>query len=87
MAGVPAALWKQGPVLYWRHVIAPKLGSSVALYAGGEPVLVTGQVGQGRVAVFTGTALGDRKGTELPFWEWQGWPVILGDTVRWAGKG
>ena len=84
--GVPIAAWKQAPVLYWRHVITPKAAANVALYADKEPVLITSQIGQGRVAVFTGTVLGDKQGADLPFWQWQGWPVILGNTVRWAGR-
>jgi uncharacterized membrane protein len=87
LAGIPPAFWKQDPVLYWRHLTRPRAGAGVALYAGPEPVLITGTLGQGRVAVFTGTALGDRQGTELPFWEWPGWKILLANTVRWAATG
>jgi len=86
VAGLTPALWAEKPVLYWRHVIAPRQEATVALYAGDQPVLLTSQLGQGRVVVFTGTALGDKRGDELPFWQWRGWPIILGNAINWAAK-
>jgi uncharacterized membrane protein len=76
--------WAQTPALYWRHAVTAKPGAATPLLAGTETALVTSTVGKGRVAVFTLTALGDKIGAETPFWQWEGWPTVLGTTVTWA---
>ncbi len=74
--------------LFWRHVAKPKANAEVQLYAGTEPVLVTSAFQKGRVAVFTGTVLGEPPGKEMPFWKWSGWPLLTDATVNWViGKG
>jgi uncharacterized membrane protein len=72
------------PSVYWRHLVTVKPGASTPLLAGTEPFLVTWDAGKGRVAVVTGTALGDTVGTETPFWAWANWPTVLGKTITWA---
>ena len=47
------------------------------LLAGTEPVLFSSSYGKGRVAVFTGTVLGEPVGKEQPFWQWSGWPLLM----------
>ena len=69
--------------LYWRHVVTPKPNAEIQLYAGTEPVLFTSPFQRGRVAVFTGTVLGEPVGTEQPFWKWTGWPLLTDTTLRW----
>ena len=73
-------------MLYWRHRVTPKPGAVVAVTAGGEPVLITGTYGQGRVAVFAGTALGEPNGQEVPFWQWSDWPRLLQNTITWVAQ-
>jgi hypothetical protein len=72
------------PSVYWLHEVEPLPGATVHLGAGAHPLLVTRAVGRGRVAVFAGTVLGEKRGTETPFWEWDGWKSVLESTVRWA---
>ncbi len=79
-------LAKDTPVLYWRHRVTPKPEATVQLRAGDEPVLLTWQIGNGRVAVFTGTALGRQLDNETPFWQWQHWPTLLAETIKHTAK-
>lgn len=83
---LPASLWKVPPALYWRHRVAPKPEAKAHLLAGSEPVLVTGAYGRGRVAVFTGTVLGQPTGKEQPFWTWPGWPPLMRNTLGWLAR-
>ena len=83
---LPGSYWKAAPVLYWRHRVAPKPEAQVQLLAGDEGVLFTGSFGKGRVAVFTGTVLGEPSGTEQPFWTWPGWPPLMRNTIGWLSK-
>ena len=72
------------PSLYWLHELMPAPGATVHVTAGRYPVLVTRAEGKGRVAVFAGTVLGEKRGDETPFWEWDGWRGVLKSTVEWA---
>ncbi len=80
---LPTAAWQAAPVLYWRHRVTPKREAQVHLLAGDEPILFTGTYGQGRVAVFTGTVLGQPSGSERLFWAWASWPLLLHDALAW----
>ncbi len=75
-------------VVLYRHLVKPKAGATVLLQgAGGEPLLVGQSYGAGRVAVFTGTVLGDAPAGSKAFWETAAWPQRLGDAIAWvAGK-
>jgi uncharacterized membrane protein len=83
---LPGSYWKAAPVLYWRHRVALKPEAQTQLVAGSDPVLVTGAYGLGRVAVFTGTVLGQPSGTEQPFWAWAGWPPLMRNTISWLSR-
>jgi len=83
---LPAQVWNTPTFLYWRHRATLKAGAQTQLFAGDEPLLITGSYGKGRVAVFTGTVLGEPTGKEQPFWQWSGWPLLLGKTVQWLGS-
>lgn len=84
---VPSAHWKLAPLLYWRHAVKPKAGAALHVLAGDEPVLSSWKVGKGTVVVFTGTALGEWQAGELPFWKWEGWPMLLNRMIdHAAGK-
>ncbi len=74
-------------VLY-RHLVKPKPGAQVTLQGeGGEPLLVQHPYGQGRVAVFAGTVLGEASAGTKAFWEMPEWVAQLAQTVRWlSGK-
>ena len=80
---LPAALWKEPVYLYWRHLVKAKPGARVELLAGSEPVLFTNTYGKGRVAVFTGTVLGNPAAQQQPFWQWNGWPLVMKSTIGW----
>jgi len=71
------------PSVLWMHDVTAKPGAHVLLTAGGKPLLIEGDFGKGRVAVFAGTVLGDPATGQMPFWQWDEWPRVLGDTVTW----
>ena len=81
---VSPELWQRSPVLYWRHAVTPKAGTDVHVLGGNEPALISWKVGKGTVVVFTGTALGESKEGELPFWKWDGWPLLLNRMIGYA---
>jgi len=73
------------PHVYWLHEAQPRPGSTVALNAGSRPLLVLGSHGEGRVASFLGTPMGIPGEGQVPFWEWDGWPGLLRNVLRWLG--
>ncbi|HOF86791.1 MAG TPA: glutamine amidotransferase, partial [Armatimonadota bacterium] len=83
---LPAEVWQTPAYLYWRHLVRPKPEAQVHLSAGDAPVLFTGTYGQGRVAAFTGTVLGEPAGKEGPFWQWKGWPLLMHNALRWLAQ-
>jgi len=85
LQGIDPAAWQQHPAVYWKHQVKAKPGAVVQLTAGGQPLLITGSYGKGRVAIFTGAALGTAHDNTIPCWEWSGWTKLLSNTVRWAG--
>jgi hypothetical protein len=76
-----------GVVLY-RHMVKAKPGTTLLLKgAGGEPLLVGQSYGKGRVAVFTGTVLGEAPEGAQPFWETKEWQETVRKAVGWvSGK-
>jgi uncharacterized membrane protein len=85
-AGLADLPWDRKPLNFWHHVLEPKTGAKVVLKAGDLPLLILGEHGKGRVAVFAGSVLGEPPAGGLPFWEWEGWPVILGEVIRWLSE-
>lgn len=71
------------PRVYWYHNVTPKPGAKTIATAGGHPLLLTGNYGAGRVALFAGTLLGDPPAGQLPFWKWDGWPLLLAEVLTW----
>ncbi|MCG3147203.1 MAG: hypothetical protein PCFJNLEI_00641 [Verrucomicrobiae bacterium] len=71
------------PHVFWRHNIRTKPGATVVLTADEQPLLVTGTFGQGRVAVFAGSVMGDPPAGRLAFWEWSQWPAVLAQAMTW----
>ena len=78
--------WQRGPRLFWYHNVKPKENAKVLLAAGDSPILVAGESGKGRVAVFAGTVMGDPREGQLAFWDWNGWPQILALTMDWLAE-
>lgn len=80
LKGVPLA---ERPMVYWIHRVKPKADAQVILAAGDYPCLVAGRVGQGRVVVFAGTPLGLAGQGHRPFWEWDGWLILVKNLGQW----
>lgn len=76
--------WESAPSSLWQHNVAPKQGAEVYIYAGAQPFLITGKYGDGRIACFAGTVLGEPAEGVMPFWEWESWPELLGRVIAWA---
>ena len=76
-----------GVVLY-RHLVKAKAGTTTLLKgAGGEPLLVGQSYGKGKVAVFTGTVLGEAPAGSQDFWETKEWQETVRKAVGWvSGK-
>ncbi|MDD5708277.1 MAG: glutamine amidotransferase [Kiritimatiellae bacterium] len=70
------------PMVYWIHQLKPKPDATVVLKAGDYPLLITGQFGKGKVAIFAGTPLGEPNEGQTPFWKWEQWPKFLGNVAR-----
>ena len=75
------------PRVYWRHVTTPKPDATAVLTAGGQPALVLGRYGQGRVAVLTLSPTGEGAAGETPWWAWAGWPPLLRNLAAWLTEG
>ena len=75
-------------VVMYRHLVTPKEGAATLLKgAGGEPLLVGKGYGQGRVAVFSGTVMGEPPAGSQAFWETDAWKTELAKAIAWvAGK-
>jgi hypothetical protein len=76
---------KNPAVILYRHMVTPKPGATLLLKGTkGEPLIVGGACGKGKVAVFTGTVLGEApKGTRA-FWATPEWAQALAKTVQWV---
>lgn len=84
LGGKPAALhWEKAPRVFWYHAVNPKPEARIAVVADGHPLLITGTCGKGRVALFAGSVMGDPPAGTLPFWQWDDWPRLMGDTLAW----
>ena len=70
----------KNPSCFWAHGLTPKQGAEILLKAGDAPLLVVGDFGKGKVAVFLGTTLGEGDG--LAFWEWNDWPRYLSRLMK-----
>ena len=64
------------------------MGSNLDYVPEQRVVLIVGNYGKGRVAVFAGTPMGVPPKGQTPFWTWAGWPRLMKQTADWlAGKG
>lgn len=85
-AGFSDLPWDGRPRNFWHHEYLPKKGAKLLLKAGENPLLIVREYGKGRVAVFAGSVMGDPPPGALPFWEWEGWPVVLARTIQWLAE-
>lgn len=78
--------WEQAPKVAWYHVPAQlKPGARVYARAGGRPMLVGWRLGQGKVLVALNVPWGESSPDTL-FWEWDEWPQLVANTVRWLSR-
>lgn len=75
--------WDEKPVLHYCHKTAPKPGAEILLECDGIPLLVLGQYGKGRVAVFTGAYLGAPAEGEVFFYQWRDYAPLLSRIIQW----
>jgi uncharacterized membrane protein len=72
------------PRVYWMHEIAGlQPGAEVVMKAGDRPAIVTGKVGQGRVAAVLLTPWGVPGEGQTGFWEYRLWPRNLANLMEW----
>lgn len=67
------------------HTITPKAGANVELQAGTAPVLVTGTIGKGRVAILAAPPLGTPKEGAL-FTDSPKWSGAMQNVLAWLAK-
>jgi hypothetical protein len=67
-------------------VASLKPGSKVFIKAGSEPFLIGYHCGKGRVAVLTGTTLGEFPARQSGYWEQEQWPVVLRNLMAWLTR-
>ena len=79
---LPGAAPDNPPRVYSYYEVKPKPGAKVLLLAGGKPMLILSEFGEGRVAVFAGACQGYPPQGQIAFWRWDGWPVLLAQTLR-----
>jgi hypothetical protein len=84
----PVKLFGGTAAVMYRHLVKAKPDAAVLLKgAGGEPLIVGRGYGQGRVAVFTGTPLGEASAGSKAFWETPEWIQTMRTTILWvAGR-
>ena len=79
-----AVPWRQKPRLFYAHVgLQLTESAEVLVEAADQPMFVRHSYGRGRVALFAGTVCGEPGLGELPFWEWDGWPMVLSHILVW----
>lgn len=83
LQGVP---FEPPPKVYWQHFVTAKDGAHVRLTAGGQPALVTGVYGRGRIAVLTLSPTGKAGDGETAWWNWQGWFPLLQKSMAWLNR-
>ncbi|MEE8450925.1 MAG: glutamine amidotransferase [Thermoguttaceae bacterium] len=70
------------PLVFSYYKVKPKPGAKVLLLADEDPVLILGEFGRGKVAVFAATCRGYARDGQLAYWEWDAWPGLLADTLQ-----
>ncbi len=76
----------EDPRVFWHHFVAPKKDTHVVLEAGGEPALILGRYGKGKVAALTLSPTGFGAGDETQWWDWNGWFPLLRNVFTWLNE-
>ena len=80
-------VWDKAPVVFYRHIVKAKPGTTVLLSdTNVKPLLVGHQYGRGRVIVFARTVLGSPRNDQIPFWDDPIWIHILSRAVEWSAN-
>ncbi len=58
-------------------------GQIMEIGAGGQPVLILGKYGQGKVAVLTLSPTGISAKGETAWWDWDGWGPLVKNIFAW----
>ena len=84
----PLQVAGQPGVVLYRHMVQPRPGATPLLQGTGDvPLLVGHSYGKGKVAVFTGTVLGEAPAGRTAFWETKEWQETVRKAVAWvSGK-
>lgn len=80
VAGVPAT-W---PALLGYNRITERAGGDVIARVDGDVLIAAHEIGNGRAAVWS-SDIGPHWCPE-PFVQWEGFPTLMGNLVRWLGK-
>lgn len=86
----PQSTWKMPynfearPSAFYIQRLQPKKDAATEILAAGDPVLVSGAFGKGRVVACGLCVNGEAPSGVLPFWEWPQWRQLLGQAVDWA---
>lgn len=73
------------PVCFWWHRAKAKEGAVTLISLDkGDPAVVIGNFGKGRVACVLMTCHGDPASGENPFWVWPAWTLFLRDICWWT---
>jgi uncharacterized membrane protein len=66
------------------HDLQPRAEAQTLITVGGKPGLVVGKCGKGRVVVIGMTCFGAPAESQIPFWQWDSWLLLLRDLAWWA---
>ena len=75
--------WSAKPCVFFYNRVSARDGATVPLAAGEHPMLILGQHGKGRTAVFAGSVCGVAPEGVTPIWDWDDWPVFLANVIEW----
>jgi uncharacterized membrane protein len=78
--------FEQQPKVFWHHFVTPKPNAKVVLNAGGQPALILGRYGKGKVALLTLSPTGKEAPGEIAWWNWNGWFALVRNTTTWLGQ-
>jgi len=75
--------WSVKPRVFFYNRVSARDGATVPLVSGERPMLILGQHGKGRTAVFAGSVCGVAPEGVTPIWVWDDWPVFLASVIEW----
>ena len=78
--------WNGKIVSPYIHQLDVRPGADTVIAAGKRPFLAVGSFGRGRVACIGGAPYGVAPGDSITFWEWESWPELMRNVLRWVSK-